>query len=95
VKTIGVHGQFVSCIRWAPSPATSDAPKESLEATNGIVTKDAGKAAIRCVVATGSADQCIRVFHRIVFLLQFEPDGLEKWAVYHVRGKDVESSVKC
>jgi platelet-activating factor acetylhydrolase IB subunit alpha len=63
VKTIdGVHGQFVSCSRWAPSPATSDAPGESLEATNGIVTRDAGKAAIRCVVATGSADQCIRVF---------------------------------
>lgn len=34
-------------------------------------------------------------YHRIVLLLKSEPEGLEKRAVYHVRGNDAESSVKC
>ncbi|KAB8231437.1 Positively regulates the activity of the minus-end directed microtubule motor protein dynein [Aspergillus alliaceus] len=60
VKTIdNAHGHFVSCIRWAPSN-TSDA--ETSETTNGMPKKDGAKPGYRCVIATGSADCCVRVF---------------------------------
>lgn len=60
VKTIGdAHGHFVSCIRWAPN-VVNDVSAENGETTNGA--SDAGKFRIRCAIATGSADFCVRVF---------------------------------
>ena len=63
VKTIDdAHGHFVSCIRWAPS-VVNDVSTENAETTNGASKKkDAGKFRIRCAIATGSADLCVRVF---------------------------------
>jgi len=64
VKTIDeAHGHFVSCIRWAPN-VVNDVAAENVEATtNGVSKKkDAGKFRIRCAIATGSADLCVRVF---------------------------------
>jgi len=63
VKTIDdAHGHFVSCIRWAPS-AANDVSTENAETTNGTSKKkDAGKFRIRCAIATGSADLCVRLF---------------------------------
>ncbi|KAF7589499.1 Positively regulates the activity of the minus-end directed microtubule motor protein dynein [Aspergillus hancockii] len=62
VKTIdNTHGHFVSCIRWAPSPNTTANTKNS-EITNGTSKKDTAKPGFRCVIATGSADSCVRVF---------------------------------
>lgn len=67
VKTLdGVHGHFVSCVRWAPGipnqvPTTVDG--ENGAATPGKAKKeDAGKVKIRCVIATGSVDCNVRVF---------------------------------
>ncbi|KAL4918171.1 WD40-repeat-containing domain protein [Aspergillus aurantiobrunneus] len=61
VKTVdNAHGHFVSCIRWAPSPNSSDNPDDK---PDGASKKDvAGKPSFRCVIATGSADSCVRVF---------------------------------
>jgi platelet-activating factor acetylhydrolase IB subunit alpha len=62
VKTLdNAHGHFVTCIRWAPS-AASDVSGENAEAPNGTTKKDTGKSGIRCILATGSADSCLRVF---------------------------------
>lgn len=62
VKTIdNAHGHFISCIRWAPV-ATNDSSTETSETTNGVPQKDTSKSGLRCVLATGSADSCIRVF---------------------------------
>lgn len=65
VKTIdNAHGHFVSCIRWAPIQ-TNDASTEESAEQNGT-KKDAAAASskpnFKCVIATGSADSCVRVF---------------------------------
>jgi platelet-activating factor acetylhydrolase IB subunit alpha len=63
VKTLdNSHGHFVTCIRWAPAPPGQDAPAEDAEAANGARKKDGAKPAVRCVIATGSADSCVRIF---------------------------------
>ncbi|KAL2832940.1 WD40-repeat-containing domain protein [Aspergillus cavernicola] len=64
VKTIdNAHEHFISCIRWAPSPKSNDNADPSSETTDGAPKKDtAAKPSFRCVIATGSADQCVRVF---------------------------------
>ena len=63
VKTIdSAHSHFVSCIRWAPSAASDAPPVENSEATNGAPKKEPAKPTFRCVIATGSADSCVRVF---------------------------------
>ncbi|KAL4910162.1 nuclear distribution protein nudF [Aspergillus multicolor] len=55
-KTItGAHEHFVSCIRWAPSP-NNDNPEENAG------KNDAAKPSFRCVIATGCADNSVRVF---------------------------------
>ncbi|PLN76694.1 nuclear distribution protein nudF [Aspergillus taichungensis] len=60
VKTIdGAHGHFVSCIRWAPAPAT-EPPPENGDANAAPAKKVPPK--IRCIIATGSADSSVRVF---------------------------------
>ena len=69
VRTIeGVHGHFVSALRWAPSIYKDG------DAVNGHVNgasmngnsvgkqSEAEKASIRCVIATGSVDQNVRIF---------------------------------
>ncbi|KAH8592610.1 nuclear distribution protein PAC1-1 [Bisporella sp. PMI_857] len=63
VKTLeGVHERFVSCIRWAPT-VVNDVPEEDGERTNTALKKeDAGKAKIRCAIATGCVDSYVRVF---------------------------------
>ncbi|OJK01653.1 hypothetical protein ASPACDRAFT_116564 [Aspergillus aculeatus ATCC 16872] len=63
VKTISdAHGHFVSCIRWAPDVVTDDAvTEETAEAGPGAQRQEANKK-IRCILATGSADSCVRVF---------------------------------
>jgi platelet-activating factor acetylhydrolase IB subunit alpha len=61
VKTISnAHGHFISCIRWAPPPRNAAA--EASETTNGVSKKAPTKPAFQCVIATGSADSCVRVF---------------------------------
>ena len=63
VKTVDdTHGHFVSCIRWAPSIAKT-------QATNGEVNGAAKKddpggmtETIRCVIASGSVDLNVRIF---------------------------------
>lgn len=60
VKTIdSAHGHFVSCLRWAPSPNTTENSDSAVAAPK----KDAAKPSFRCVIATGSADSCVRVFN--------------------------------
>ncbi|GES59128.1 nuclear distribution protein nudF [Aspergillus terreus] len=62
VKTISnAHGHFISCIRWAPPPRNA-AAAEASETTNGMSKKAPTKPAFQCVIATGSADSCVRVF---------------------------------
>ncbi|KAL4933566.1 WD40 repeat domain-containing protein [Aspergillus undulatus] len=62
VKVIDdAHGHFVSCIRWAPSPNSDNADPNGAQA-DGAPKKDGGKPSFRCVIATGSADSCVRVF---------------------------------
>uniref|UniRef100_A0A093VFP4 Nuclear distribution protein nudF 2 n=1 Tax=Talaromyces marneffei PM1 TaxID=1077442 RepID=A0A093VFP4_TALMA len=57
VKTIdNAHSHFVTCMRWGPS-ATTD-----VETTNGVTNKGTTKSKFQCVIATGSADSCVRVF---------------------------------
>jgi platelet-activating factor acetylhydrolase IB subunit alpha len=68
VKTLeDAHSHFVSCIRWAPG-VIKDAPASNGD-TNGALTngaakkaEEAAKVSIRCVIATGSVDQSVRVF---------------------------------
>ncbi|KKK16687.1 hypothetical protein ARAM_006177 [Aspergillus rambellii] len=61
VKTIeGVHGHFVSCIRWV-----SIIPKscqQTVQSPSRTTRKDIPLPDFRCVFATGSADSCVRVF---------------------------------
>jgi platelet-activating factor acetylhydrolase IB subunit alpha len=57
----GIHGRFVSCIRWAPA-AVSEVLAENGEQTNGAPKEDAGKVKIRCAIATGSVDRNVRIF---------------------------------
>ena len=58
----GSHEHFVSCVRWAPSVIT--APTISNGEANGASKKDGpvAKENIKCVIATGSVDQLVRVF---------------------------------
>lgn len=66
VKTLDdAHGHFVSAIRWAPGIVKDTLPTngDSNGATvNGVKKDEAGKVAIRCVIATGSVDLNVRVF---------------------------------
>ncbi|KKK17038.1 hypothetical protein P175DRAFT_0452026 [Aspergillus ochraceoroseus IBT 24754] len=48
------HGNFITCIRWAPL-AKPDAVVETSNPTNGVPN-------FQCAIATGSADSCVRVF---------------------------------
>ncbi|KAF2674708.1 nuclear migration protein-like protein nudF [Microthyrium microscopicum] len=65
VKTItGAHDHFIADMRWAPSivrePQTNGA---NGAATNGVKKDDpGGKTSIRCVLATASIDQNVRIF---------------------------------
>lgn len=67
VKTVeDAHGHFISCLRWAP-PHVKAAPVEPANGEvngAGAAKKDdpGGKESIRCVIATGSVDLCVRVF---------------------------------
>lgn len=71
VKTVeDAHGHFVTCLRWAPSLATKSVAvvvngnaAEASAGANGL-KKDLGLGieGMRCVIATGSVDQCVRVF---------------------------------
>ncbi|KAL6232277.1 nuclear distribution protein nudF [Aspergillus navahoensis] len=59
IKTVsGAHEHFVSCIRWAPSPNADNADSAGEKAGK----KDAAKPSFRCVIATGCADNSVRVF---------------------------------
>ncbi|GFF57112.1 hypothetical protein IFM51744_09096 [Aspergillus udagawae] len=61
-KTIeNAHAHFVSCIRWAPSIIGDHSTVESDTAV-GRVGQDSNKPGFRCVIATGSADQTVRVY---------------------------------
>ncbi|KAF2460477.1 platelet-activating factor acetylhydrolase IB alpha subunit [Lineolata rhizophorae] len=71
VKTLeDAHGHFVSCIRWAPSVVKDDPLNGAAAGANGVVNGGAPKKDepggqkmnIRCVIATGSVDQNVRVF---------------------------------
>ena len=65
VKTVDdSHGHFVSSIRWAPDvPVQPQVNGETNGLVNGIVKrKDDAVGKIRCVIATGSVDQNVRVF---------------------------------
>ncbi|KAL5340695.1 WD40-repeat-containing domain protein [Aspergillus crustosus] len=63
VKTIAsVHDHFISCLRWAPSPSSSDSTDAATEKTDGAKKDALVKPSFRCVIATGSADSCVRVF---------------------------------
>lgn len=69
VRTVqGVHGHFVSCLRWAPSIIREDASANGSgeNGANGTPSKSAAAPAtteqIRCVIATGSVDMKVRVF---------------------------------
>ncbi|KAE8354745.1 WD40-repeat-containing domain protein [Aspergillus coremiiformis] len=62
VKTVdNAHGHFITCIRWAPL-TKGDAVAGTSETTNGVPGKPSAKASFQCVIATGSADSCVRVF---------------------------------
>ncbi|KAL2864125.1 WD40 repeat domain-containing protein [Aspergillus lucknowensis] len=57
VKTIDdAHGNFVTCVRWAPV-ANADTAVDANTA-NGAPAKPN----YQCVIATGSADSCVRIF---------------------------------
>lgn len=69
VKTLtGVHGHFVSAIRWAPSVIKEAAANGAASevGSNGTPSKSTAAPAtteqIRCVIATGSVDLKVRVF---------------------------------
>ena len=66
VKVIDkVHEHFVNGIRWAPSVIKNVEAPQVNGTPNGIVRKDDAtipKEGIRCVIATSSVDQNVRVF---------------------------------
>ncbi|KAM0334995.1 hypothetical protein ACHAQA_000029 [Verticillium albo-atrum] len=70
VKTLtGVHGHFVSCLRWAPGIIREDAAANGAAGeggANGTPSKSTPAPVtteqIRCVIATGSVDMKVRVF---------------------------------
>ncbi|THC98808.1 hypothetical protein EYZ11_001716 [Aspergillus tanneri] len=64
VKTIDTsHGHFISCIRWGPISTKTNAVVETSETTtNGVPKKGTAMPAFQCVIATGCADSCVRVF---------------------------------
>ena len=57
------HDHFVSCLRWAPA-IIKDPPTRSVDTANGTNGTKAKTQAdqIRCVIATGSVDLCVRIF---------------------------------
>lgn len=67
-KVENVHDHFITCLRWAPSVAKQ--PSGSTETQNGDSAGAAPKGAtkaetevrIRCIIATGSVDQKVRIF---------------------------------
>ncbi|GFG06755.1 hypothetical protein IFM61392_04505 [Aspergillus lentulus] len=63
VKTIdNAHAHFVSCIRWGPSSIGEHSTVES-DTADRRSSKEVNKPGfIHCVIATGSADSCVRVF---------------------------------
>lgn len=60
VKTIDdAHGHFVSCIQWAPSSM----PGGNAESGHSVRTEGpCNNSGIQCIIATGSADSCVRIF---------------------------------
>ncbi|CAN8099981.1 unnamed protein product [Discula destructiva] len=57
VKVVGdAHSSFVSCLRWAPGAAREAAPGGDGQSTANATPQ------IRCVIATGSVDQKVRIF---------------------------------
>lgn len=56
------HEHFVSCLRWAPNIAKNNLTNGAAEnATNGTAANTSSEQ-IRCVIATGSVDECVRIF---------------------------------
>jgi platelet-activating factor acetylhydrolase IB subunit alpha len=60
------HGQFITCLRWAPGIVKKAAP-EGGGGENGESARTSGRSMesevqIRCLVATGSVDKVVRVF---------------------------------
>jgi platelet-activating factor acetylhydrolase IB subunit alpha len=58
------HGQFITCLRWAPGIVKKAAP-EGGGGENGESARTSGRSTemqIRCLVATGSVDKLVRVF---------------------------------
>ena len=49
------HGQFITCVRWAPGIVKKEAAAEQ-------AGEESGELQIRCLVATGSVDKVVRIF---------------------------------
>ena len=64
VKTIDdAHTHFVSSIRWAPSVMKGPVALPNGDTSTSTAKDDpGGKETIRCVIATGCVDYCVRVF---------------------------------
>ncbi len=74
VRTVeDAHEHFVTCLRWAPSivkdiPAANGSAVDAANGTNGTGTPKKSAAGppsdiqIRCVIATGSVDNCAKIF---------------------------------
>lgn len=65
VKVIGdVHTHFISSIRWAPDIPVqgSSSNDSSVVSVNGDGANGSSSAKIRCVIATGSIDEKLRIF---------------------------------
>ncbi|KAK2590404.1 Lissencephaly-1 [Conoideocrella luteorostrata] len=57
----GIHEQFITCFRWAPSVAKDISTAKGYVHGANMKT-DSSSAQIRCVVATGSMDMTVKIF---------------------------------
>jgi platelet-activating factor acetylhydrolase IB subunit alpha len=55
-----VYRQFIACLRWAPK-IVKKAAEEGKEKTASTEKTAASEVQIRCLVATGSVDQVVRI----------------------------------
>ncbi|KAK4033618.1 LIS-1 2 [Parachaetomium inaequale] len=55
------HGQFITCLRWAPE-IVKKAAEQGGERTRAMEKTAASEVQIRCLVATGSVDKVVRIF---------------------------------
>ncbi|KAH8692072.1 nuclear distribution protein nudF 1 [Talaromyces proteolyticus] len=70
VKTLSdAHGRFITCLKWAPGivkDAQPAADGQAAESNGTLASKTAGDNAanvqIRCVIATGSVDETMKIF---------------------------------